>query len=80
MEDASYRQRILQTLSKAPLPMGVEPVRIESGIKNWQTAMKHLLELVLESKICGQKTTKGWIFWIETECDDNNEQSNFHKT
>jgi hypothetical protein len=65
VENLEYSEKILEVLENASIPMDVEHIRVSAGIKNWQTALKHLLELVLESKICGQKTTRGWIFWRE---------------
>jgi hypothetical protein len=44
--------------------MDIEKIRIDSGIGNWNTALKHCLELKIAGKIEGQKTSKGWIFWL----------------
>jgi hypothetical protein len=33
------------------------------GIGHWNTALNHCLELMLEGKIKGAKTSKGWVFW-----------------
>lgn len=43
--------------------MDVENVRLKSNIKSWVTSKSILLELLVEGKIQGQKTTKSWIFW-----------------
>jgi len=58
-----YRTSILEILGQATQPLDVEKIRVQAGIGNWQTALKHLLELKIEGKIKGQKTSKSWIFW-----------------
>jgi hypothetical protein len=65
MENQTYKKKILAVLSEVSIPQDVEHIRAKADIKNWQTAHKHLLELLLEGKICGQKTSHGWIFWME---------------
>ncbi len=59
-------QRIVNVLSEAKMPMDVENVRLKTGLKNWESTKSILLELVLQEKILGQKTTRGWIFWLNT--------------
>jgi len=39
-------------------------IRLSCKIGNWQTALKHCLELLLQEKIAGQRTSRGWIFWV----------------
>jgi hypothetical protein len=58
-----HQQNILNFLNEATEPIDVEKVRIACGIGNWNTALKHCLDLLLQEKIQGQKTSKGWIFW-----------------
>lgn len=62
----NYQEKIVQLLEKATQPMDIEKIRVEAEIGNWQTALKHCLELVIAKKISGQKTTKSWVFWIPT--------------
>ena len=50
--------------------MDVEKIREAAGIGNWNTALKHLLELKLQGIIEGQKTTKSWVFWIKKEASN----------
>ena len=64
MENA-YQQKIVQVLEKAPQALDIEKIRVEAGIGNWNTALKHCLELFIAKKITGQKTSKSWVFWIE---------------
>lgn len=59
----NYPERIVEILEKAHEPQDIEKIRIEAGIGNWQTALKHCLELLIAGKIQGQKTSKSWIFW-----------------
>lgn len=63
----SYREKISAFLVEASEPVDVEKIRKSCGIGNWNTAMKHCLELVIDGKIMGQKTSKGWIFWTYQE-------------
>jgi hypothetical protein len=62
-----YKETILRVLNEASMPLDVENIRARANIKNWQTAHKHLLELLVDKKISGQKTSHGWIFWARTE-------------
>lgn len=59
-----YQEKIIQTLKNAVEPLDIEKIRVEAGIGNWNTALKHCLELVIARKIKGIKTSKSWIFWI----------------
>jgi hypothetical protein len=59
------KQRIINCLKKSKIPMGVENIRIACNIGNWNTALKHCLELLIQGKIKGQKTSKSWVFWKE---------------
>lgn len=60
----SHHQKIVEVLADAKMPMDVENVRLQSGLKNWESTKSILLEMVLLGNIAGQKTTKGWIFWL----------------
>lgn len=59
-----YEEKILEYLKKAAEPADVEKIRVGCKIGNWNTALKHLLELYSQGTIQGQKTSKGWVFWI----------------
>jgi hypothetical protein len=59
-------QKIVNVLSEARMPMDVENIREKTGLKNWESTKSILLELVLQGTILGQKTTKGWIFWVDS--------------
>jgi len=63
IENNVYKQKILETLTRASQPMDIEKIRVDAHIGNWQTALKHCLELLIANKINGQKTTKSWVFW-----------------
>jgi len=64
------KERIIDCLKTAKTPQGVENIRVASGIGNWNTALKHCLELLLQGKIRGLKTSKSWIFWIKKEAGE----------
>jgi NifB/MoaA-like Fe-S oxidoreductase len=59
----NYDGKIVQFLSGKDVPCDVEKIRVAADIGNWNTALKHLLELFIDGKISGQKTSRGWIFW-----------------
>lgn len=54
----------MQVLAESKIPMDVENIREQSGLKNWESTKSILLEMVLQGTILGQRTTKGWIFWV----------------
>ena len=58
----TYKEKILIMINESPEPLDIEKIREACGIGNWNTALKHCLELVLENKISGIKTSKSWIF------------------
>lgn len=58
-----YRDSIIQFLQSAKQPIDVEKIRVACDIGNWQTALKHCLELQSEKRIQGTKTSKSWVFW-----------------
>jgi hypothetical protein len=61
------KEKILTFLNKTSEPVDVEKIRTSCEIGNWNTALKHCLELLIEGKIRGQKTSKGWIFMTHDE-------------
>ena len=63
----AYKNQILEVLRQADRPMDVNKIREAAGIGNWNTALKHLLELMLQGVIVGQKTSKSWVFWIDKQ-------------
>lgn len=60
------QQRIMEVLEEAVMPMDVENIRVRAGLKNWESTKAILLEMVLQGTIIGQKTTKSWIFWVNS--------------
>jgi len=67
----TIKQRITDRLRSSTIPLDVENIRVSCKIGNWNTALKHCLELVLSKEIKGQKTSKGWIFWINQEAEQD---------
>ena len=61
-----YQEKIVELLEKATQPMDIEKIRTDVGIGNWNTALKHCLELIIVKKIKGIKTSKSWVFWAVT--------------
>jgi hypothetical protein len=64
LKDNDYKSNILEVLSQAEKPMDIYNIKVKAGIKNWETCKAILLELLIEGKIKGQRSTKGWTFWI----------------
>jgi hypothetical protein len=58
-----YKDAIVRTIGAASQALDVERIRVECKIGNWQTALKHCLELLHEGKIQGIKTSKSWVFY-----------------
>lgn len=72
MKENNYKKKILDFLDEALQPQDVEKIRTACGIGNWNTALKHCLELHIEGRLQGQKTSKSWVFWAkETGCVEN---------
>lgn len=65
----AYKKAITDVLVTKDQPVHVETVRIAVGIGNWNTCLRHLLELFIDGKIRGVKTTRGWIFWLDKEAE-----------
>ena len=61
----NHHEKIVEVLAGASMPMDVENVRLQTGLKNWESTKSILLEMVIQGRIAGQKTTKGWIFWLD---------------
>ena len=60
-------QSIVEYLMTRPYPVGVAEVAHTVGVKNWSSALATLLELVIEDKIQGIKTSHGWYFTAKKE-------------
>jgi hypothetical protein len=63
----NYKEKVFKAVKNSPIPIDTENVRVKAGIKSWVTGKTTLLELLCEGKICGQKTTKSWIFWVDND-------------
>ena len=78
MKVSNYKEKMLAFLKQADLPQDIEKIRIACGIGNWNTTLKHCLELQIEGKVLGQKSSKSWIFWIDekTRCPLHSHKNN----
>jgi len=63
----NYQQKIVSFLNKATEPVDVEKIRTACSIGNWNTALTNCLDLLVQGKIMGQKTSRGWVFWTYQE-------------
>ena len=55
---------VLRVLGEASQPLSIDAVRWRAGIKSWDSARALLFELVIDGRIRGIKTSKGWVFWL----------------
>ena len=63
-------QTLLKLLEKTSMPFSIKYVARHLNV-GWGTARAMLLELVVDGKVAGQKTTKSWIFWLpRSESED----------
>lgn len=69
-----YKEQIYNFLMTCTEPTDIEKIRLACKIGNWNTALKHCLELMLTKQIEGKKTSRGWIFWINKKEAQLNEQ------
>ena len=67
MKCRDYKEDILRVVAEAKRPMDVEKIRVACKIGNWQTALKHCLELQYDGKINATKSSKSWIFWTKSK-------------
>jgi hypothetical protein len=58
-----YKILVKSYLVRAAQPLAVETIRTQAKIGHWPVCLSNLLELLIEGKISGQKTSKGWVFW-----------------
>jgi hypothetical protein len=61
---SDYKRAILRSLQRYEEPCDIESIRRDAGIGNWNTALKHLLEMYISGDVEGLKTSKSWVFWI----------------
>jgi hypothetical protein len=68
---ARKRHRIVKFLDEVKYPIDVEKIRRACKIGNWNTALNYGLSLLVEGRIKGQKTSRGWVFWTRQETQLN---------
>ena len=64
-----HKLLIKDFLERSEQPIDVETIRKNIKISHWSACLSNLLELIIEGKISGQKTSKGWVFWAK-EADE----------
>ncbi|MGA2789703.1 MAG: hypothetical protein ABSF00_02925 [Candidatus Bathyarchaeia archaeon] len=69
MQKDDPKLAILDEIRKSELPLAVENIRTACKIANWNTVLKHCLELLLADEIRGAKTSKSWVFWDKSLYD-----------
>ncbi|MBL7080773.1 hypothetical protein ISS39_10660 [Candidatus Bathyarchaeota archaeon] len=61
----SHKRSIQSLLENLGKPCDVERIRREMGLSNWNTVLRHCLELYITGEVEGLKTTRGWVFWSD---------------
>ena len=56
------RTLVCEVVTASNRPIDPENISKNIGVA-WATALKYAMELVIEGKITGIRTSKGWIFW-----------------
>ena len=64
--NSERHERIIDVLKDAKAPQSVEAVRAAAGLGSWEAAKALLLELLVEERIKGMRTSTSWIFWLDT--------------
>ena len=64
--NADVQKRVIKLLRETGMPVDVEFVAQKLAI-GWGTARAILLNLVVEGKVCMEKTTKSFIFSLNTK-------------
>jgi hypothetical protein len=57
------KSTILEVVKTSRRPVSVAESARQAGVTNWNTTLEILLELLIEGKVKGVKTGRGWIFW-----------------
>jgi Mn-dependent DtxR family transcriptional regulator len=57
---------VIELLSKTKIPVDVEFVARQLGV-GWGTARAILMDLALQGKVHMEKTTKSWVFTLNTK-------------
>lgn len=65
------KKEIVSFLDDCQKPVGTDVIRKATSIGNWNTVLKHCLELVIHKEITGIETGNGWVF--EKEGGEKNE-------
>jgi len=66
------KQKVFEVVEAATEPIDCEKVAREVHV-GWGTALRYALELLVQGKIRGLKTTKSWVFWTG-DMDSKNSQ------
>lgn len=57
---------VYKIIQAAPEPIDTEKIAKQVDV-GWGTALRCALELLIEKRIQGMKTSKSWVFWMEKE-------------
>lgn len=58
----SYKQRVFDVVNGLDIPTGVNRIREDSDLNNWESAKSILLELAMDGKIRAIRTSHGYLF------------------
>jgi len=56
------KDRVFAVVDGLELPTGIERIRVDSNLKNWESTKSILLELAMDGEIGAIKTSHGYLF------------------
>ena len=54
---------VLRVLKEASQPLAIDTVRKRAELGSWLATKSILMELVVQGRVEGVKTSKSWVFW-----------------
>jgi hypothetical protein len=63
IRDATLRDKFVDVLKRSKKGCDINYMSDETDV-SWPTARAILLELLLEGRVAGTKTTRGWLFFM----------------
>ncbi len=61
----SNKDKVIEYLEACTEPQGIQTIQKGTGISHWNATLSICLELMVQGKIKGTKTSKSWVFWVD---------------
>lgn len=61
------KDKVIEYLEACDEPQRIQSIQKGTGIAHWNSTLSNCLELYIQGKIRGMKTSQSWVFWIEKE-------------